>query len=945
MRNLLTAKWIILLNTLPVLLLLGLCYAEFGVIQSLLPPAGVVLWSRFGLALGALALLTLGHGLWQLRRGRPLGATYGLGALLAYVVYLYLALYWGADLVPRAIPAWMLPTPPVFYLLTLLMPTLAHAMFVLIARLTPEEQPHSVAVNLGLALVVPLGWLLLIQVPGWFWQPAYSPFWEQLWGVMYVAGALLFLFFVTRVVYIIGLKKPGEWGEFGLVWKAVITLVLPLLGLAVNSGLFLNKFSAEDHGIFGNFSSPWFYGLAALNGLLLCLPNSTDRRWRLVQYLSRSALFGYTFYFFIVFLPFLPLSVIAIIAVGVGFLMLAPLLLLMVHLRELTTDYEALRAFYSPRVLVAGFLAGWAVLPLYITAAYLHRRATLHAALDYVYNPDYSKSYHLDAQTLAGTLRVVKQHKERSAEFMASHLPYLSTYFNWLVLDNLTLSDAKISTLEQIFLGEAQAESGPRRRWAADPTPPPTTVRLRRLSSSSTFDSGQQAWVSWVNLDVANTDTTQRAAEYVTTLPLPVGCWVGNYYLNIGARREKGILAEQKAAAWVFAQIVNENSSRDPGLLAYDGPSRVKLKVYPVAGRQVRRTGIQLLHKEPFVLTVDGLRVVLGDTTQARPAGPVATPGREVAYLSAAAKKQLPLVQRQPYYHFLLDVSARKGARKSDFRRRVLARLSRASALGQPRFSLVNTYAATLPAGADWQKSLAEATNAGGFYLERAIRQTLVEARQNPTPTYPVLIVVTDSLRKAVLPADFADLSSAYPESELFYALTPDGRLSPHSLRTDPTNEVRSTPDPGMPVSVRAWPDATRPLAYLPDNELADIVLKRSGRDLPAAEIIQGRWQTGLLLQGQQQWQVLHPEATDAQRVPFIRTSFRAGIMTPFTAYLALENDAQKAALHRKQEQVLAGKAALDVAEQTTEVPIDEGALLLLLAGAGLGLALLRRGS
>jgi hypothetical protein len=100
-----------------------------------------------------------------------------------------------------------------------------------------------------------------------------------------------------------------------------------------------------------------------------------------------------------------------------------------------------------------------------------------------------------------------------------------------------------------------------------------------------------------------------------------------------------------------------------------------------------------------------------------------------------------------------------------------------------------------------------------------------------------------------------------------------------------------------------------------------------------------------LLLHGYGLAQALHPETTDAERVPAIRASFHAGIMTPFTSYLALENEAQKAALRRKQDQTLAGNAALDAGEEAppTAVPIDGGASLLLAAGAALGIRRLRR--
>lgn len=160
-------------------------------------------------------------------------------------------------------------------------------------------------------------------------------------------------------------------------------------------------------------------------------------------------------------------------------------------------------------------VGGATVLPLCITADYWHNRRVLHAALAYVYRPSYTQRYDLNAGALARTLAVVRQHKDSQRDlFMGLQQPYLSAYFNWLVLDNLTLSEAKIKHLEQVFVrseaGPAGgSEAGPR-PLLARPRPPraalcPLPV-LRRLAAHSRYDAWQQAWVSWVDLKVANAD-------------------------------------------------------------------------------------------------------------------------------------------------------------------------------------------------------------------------------------------------------------------------------------------------------------------------------------------------------------------------------------------------------------------------------------------------------
>jgi len=593
---------------------------------------------------------------------------------------------------------------------------------------------------------------------------------------------------------------------------------------------------------------------------------------------------------------------------------------------------------------------GLAALPLYITASYWHDRRVLHEALDYVYTPDYARQYHLDAAALQTTLGTIVQHKERRRGMdFGRHQPYLSTYFNWLVLDNLMLSESKLADLQAIFGGTPLPPGPP----AADLTqlttnPPPIDApQLRTLTSRSSYDSRQQAWVSWVELTVSNTQAGFGDQEYRTQFQLPAGCWVSDYYLTIGQRQERGILAEKKAAAWVYAQILNERASRDPGLLSYANPREVSLRVYPVSGLEARHTRIQLLHKEPFELNIDGQVVALGQASAPPATAPIATPDSSVLYLSAAAKSRLPLVQRRPYYHFLIDASAQRG-QPATYAAGIKNQLAQPLPNGAaPRFSLVNAYTTTLPAGADWQAALAKEPAAGGCYLTGAIQRVLFESQQHPGPTYPVIVVVSPHFDGAVLADNFQDFRSAYPESAVFYELTPNQQLVPHSLQRHAAQALETGLLPGTAPAVRAWPTAAQPRAYLPDNHDAELVLNHPQAPLRPDAPASSRWLTGLLLSGYSQWQTFHPEATDHERLPFLQASFRAGILTPFTSFLALENDAQKAALHRKQEETMAANANLDVMEEDNqppvETPIDGGVGLLLLAGAGLAVWALRR--
>ena len=529
MRNLLNPKWLLVTTITPVLLLGLLCYGEFAIIRTLLPPASIALWQRFGLALGGLEAVALAYAGWCWRGGRPLGAWYAGAALLAYGSFLgaYTAL--ADQVVPRQVPHWLVPTDILVYVWTFVMPTLAHALLVLVVHATPANRLPRVWPSVGLAAAVPVVAFGLLKTLDWLQGGRWLEYGNTVvWVAALGLVPLVFLFFLVRAVYVISLRRATGWGSYETLWKVVIALIFPLLGLAINTGALFGLGYHSDHGIFGDFDTPWFYGLGLLNGLLLCLPATrATPRWRLALWLGRGALLSYTGYFFLVFLPYLPFSVFAVVLIGVGFLMLTPLVLLVVHVHELSEDFRALLPHFSRRALVAGLVGSVAVLPLALTASYWHSRRVLHAALEYAYSPDYAKKYALDAEALVRTLATVRQHKDQNRDFLfGAQQPYLSAYFNWLVLDNLTLSDSKLATLESIFVGNATAVA---RRPGWERREPAPGAALRQLTARSTYDAQQQAWVSWVDLAVANPTSVAGTTEYSTIVDLPAGCWLGVY--------------------------------------------------------------------------------------------------------------------------------------------------------------------------------------------------------------------------------------------------------------------------------------------------------------------------------------------------------------------------------------------------------------------------------
>jgi hypothetical protein len=897
MRNILRPAWLLFINTLPVALMAWIYYSNYRIIESLLSGETIARWIRYGVWLGALWIIHLVYTVILIYKKRTLPGWYGAAALILYIPLLYLYYTEMDAFIPWNIPGWMMPEDISIYAGTFIMPTLAHGLFVLVVSLTHRFEKKNAGINFLLTVLIPLTWYLFFQVILPLWKNvAFGSFGTHVAIIITICGTVLFLFFLARFVYILFVQQNGIAPVYNVVWKFVLGVIFPVVGLLVNA----------EYKVFGDFNADWFYILAVINGVAITIPNPENKRMRFALFVIRSITFSFIFYFFVVFLPYLPLSVIAIVAIGTGFLMLTPLALMIVQSNMMADDFRSLLTFYPKKFLVAVMLAGFCTLPLIITMVYRYEKHLLAQALDHVYAPDLSlqEENKIDAEQLSGVLQKIRAHKRRRVDF-ERQTPFLTTYYNWLVLDNITLSEDKIGLLKAVFTGEPLlARQEDQALIRSD------NVRISNVTTHSVYDEKQQAYKSEIALEITNKTISQ--AEFVTTFELPEGCWISNYYLWIENEKVYGLLAEKKAATWIYQLITSYR--RDPGILYYLTGNKIALRVFPLEAMQTRKTGFEVLHKEPVRFQIGQHTVALGD-----PERPVALKdgvvkaGKSI-YLSPEAKKILPAVSRAPRDHFIIDCSAGNEHNATGYISRIenYARENGID-LNRSRFLLTNAYADFFDDWSGAKESLKRKTFEGGFFLERSLEKICVDNYRRLSPEYPRIVVVTDSFPRALLRKDLRDLRFTFPESDIFYELTAQSNAVPHSLIDHP---AVATEEPLKHYAVAAWPDALHPKAYLRLDDQASIVLDES-QSSDQTDFNHHRWQTALALNGEWLAHVLHPEKSDDTWRPLVKKSFQSQIMAPVTSFISLENDAQRKALLKKQEELLNAKSTLDAGEET----------------------------
>ncbi len=672
-----------------------------------------------------------------------------------------------------------------------------------------------------------------------------------------------------------------------------VSLLLPLGGLAINQGNEGLWSRADSVGMFGDFSSPAFYIMAALNGFLMLLPAVKDKKLRLLVFYLKAVCYTYILYFFIVFLPILPMGAVGLIFYGLGIFILAPAFAAIWQGWHIIKEWAGLsKAWGTPRI-IAVFCAGIITLPACMISTFWSDKDNFEAAVRYLDHNSVEVSQTIDLTRLHRTLKNVKGSYDLTrgiTGYAPGNTPIISAFYTNFVLDGKVISQHNILALENLFFdaGHSLIDAG-----LANSNMVNNRVRLAAVKSKTKFAEETGVYRSWVDLTLEN-PTGEGNGEYVTTFKLPEGAYISDYYLDVSGDRKEGILTDRRAAMFIYRKIVN--TRRDPGLLYYTGRNTLELRVFPFSEHEVRQTGFEILHNHPLNINLDNNIISLGgDMAQNE------TAVEGAVLLSPLQKAGLKRVERTPEYHFVIDCS-----KNSDIAWHIeqIEEYAKANKITRAEviFASQRVESHSL---ADMKK--AKFKSECGFNFDRAVRMIL--SKENST-SFPVIIAVSENMPGAVFPENIYPLSDRFPESPFYYALNHDLTLTPYSYEDNKAGSRLKNPivEPVLDFNGN----------YISDNDEYELVLGDLEPD--SITLTGNRYKDAILLDAAQQRYLLNGKPNPLE---LIRAGFRARILTPQTAFIVVETPEQEQELLDLQERILNNN------EQIPTVTLDEPPLLL----------------
>jgi len=902
-KNILKPYWLLISVSLPQLFIFVVMGWIFYIINSQLNDENIRLWIVFGSLLGLSYISYTAYAVIRLLSRKEVHLITGVLLFLTYIPYLYLFTVFSYDIIPPSIPDWMLfGISPIMFVVAMIMPSMVVAMLICVYWLTPFNINLLFNKKNIPVLAVPAFWFIFFTV---LIPILHSPFksnFDHLTSMALVIGTVAFLFIIVKFIFHLLSKKQEIWK------KAVIPIVIlgPLLGLTLNNQI----------NIFGDFSSGYFY-LLAIFTILLVLPSGNNNKYlTALLYVLKSITFTFTAYFFVIFLPYLPFSLLCLIMAGFGILLLVPIVQAFVHVRSLWEDYKFLVQYYNKAILIIVFICGTLIIPALITISFNNDKGQIDKALKFVYQQNLSdkNEIKIDTKSLSRSLNAIRKNKSLGflRSFSDSRIPLISAYYNWYVLDNLTLSEDKIKAIEMVFLGK---KSDNIQGMGQGDTGRVQTVSVANHNVETVFSMDNNFYRSWIHLELKNSDSANAFnAQFRCTFDLPEDSFITNYYLYVNNEKKFGMIADKRAANWIYDQIVTIR--RDPGILSYIDDDTIEFKVFPFNRNESRSTGFEIIHKKPIELNIAGRNIKLGDVTKEDSDSAVIDVDG-VTVIPYEAKKDLAKVTRSPFYHIIIDRSIDSKEEGQQLVKSVESYIKNNN-LDYENISIyaLNYNLKKLSATGDWQSEYNNIQAEGGLYLDNALKSIYFENYNSRSNKYPAVIFVSNDISQFYLIGDYDALKYLLPDVKSFYSLTPDGKLFSHSFDKN-TISLDKPVGSIVPDKVVPWPGLDNIKAYLSNDDTTSIVLNKSDYDINVDNVDSRSIETGFMLKAAAISMFLHPEKTGDKTLDIVKASIKSGFMSPLTSYIVLENEAQEKVLLEKQKKILSTKKSLDIGEPT----------------------------
>ena len=610
--------WLVTHCVFPLLSLLSVSYCAW-LLWEMMPGDGK---TASAIAIGALAgiiALSAGATLWFRRSRVPIwfsvgGAAAGMAYLVGYAIGLQ------ADvLVPQDTPDWMISESHTMLVFAGMMPMLFTDIWRVATLPLPLSPARDKFISFASAVAVPVGGFMLMFVASIIMDSFYHVdriLFDRIrifFGITFfsIIPILFFLALFRALMWLrIWIKSRNAQNQKrgGIATTILVAFALPLGGLILNAVI---PFPAD-------FQSPWVYALTVLNGAVLLVgrsrPGKPDDLSRLagtaaphhdspsltggMVFFLRYLTFPFTLYFFLVFLPFFPLSILAMIAFGAGFLILAPIFLFWRHVNILVQDWRALALPALHKTIIA--LVAVAVMPGTIVINAYNDRLAFRELLDYAFSPDITRDATFPT-TPERALRIL----ERADAFKnQSETPIISAIYTQIVFDGMVLPDRRFDFMWDCYVGGEKPDTkfdnwggmfsrnDATRRTRGWRTAPPRGAVLE--SGDVDVAVSTNNFEQTITLTLRITTKQDLDQEFYAPVILPSATWVTGMRLKIDGVWEDSAIVERRAAEWVYRQIT-EVERRDPAILTLDTPERGLLRVFPVSRNLPRDLEITFL--------------------------------------------------------------------------------------------------------------------------------------------------------------------------------------------------------------------------------------------------------------------------------------------------------------------------------------------------------------